>query len=556
MAHSRRGFLSLLGGAVTLAGAGLWVPSRAYAGDLSHEDRVKLLYTNQFYFNANGEPQISIGLMEGQSQIRISSTGGLSALPSGDGGTAIAGGGRWRIELQRGRPAESRYAVGLESVPATDARAIGEAVERWKSRGLTVDEREIGSLFGVAGKVLDTRRVLLTTGDHASERDAAREAKLLVQRHGASGRLHPIVKRRAGGRIVAHDLDHDVTITAETVLWFAPRGDGRTTVHGVEHDVVMGNNKREDRTYRGLIYVTIDRHGKLAVVNQVPETDILAGLVPAEIFASAPHHALQAQAIAARGQLLAKIGTRHLDDPYLLCAHQHCQVYAGTSREHPRTNKAVAATRGRVLMRPDGATMVDTVYSANSGGHSEHNEHVWPSPSDPQLRGRPDPRVSAAFRGGISETNLRAWLGGSPGAYARPDSERLQHSYRWTAAIDPAAVPGNDGVPRELGPLRGLEVLARGVSGRATRVRLTGTRGEVDVDGELSIRRALGGLRSSMFLVEPQRDQFGRFVLRGGGHGHGVGMCQHGAMGMAGAKRSVDQILAHYYTGSKLTRLW
>jgi SpoIID/LytB domain protein len=99
-------------------------------------------------------------------------------------------------------------------------------------------------------------------------------------------------------------------------------------------------------------------------------------------------------------------------------------------------------------------------------------------------------------------------------------------------------------------------VLARGRSGRATRLRVTGERGAVDVAGELTIRRALGDLRSSAFLVEPERDRHGRFVLRGAGHGHGVGMCQHGAIGMANAGLSHERIVAHYYAGARPTKLW
>jgi stage II sporulation protein D len=91
---------------------------------------------------------------------------------------------------------------------------------------------------------------------------------------------------------------------------------------------------------------------------------------------------------------------------------------------------------------------------------------------------------------------------------------------------------------------------------RATHVSLHGTRESVDVHGELRIRRALGGLKSSMFVVDERRDEFGRFVLRGGGHGHGVGLCQHGAMGMAADGKTYGPILNHYYRDSKLVRLW
>jgi len=277
--------------------------------------------------------------------------------------------------------------------------------------------------------------------------------------------------------------------------------------------------------------------------------------VPAEIFASAPMAALEAQAVAARGQLVAKIGTRHLDDPFLLCAEQHCQVYAGRMREHERTTKAVRSTAGWVAMRPGATQLVDTVYSANSGGHSEDNDVVWPSEPDPQLRGRPDPLLDERFAGGIGPTNLEAFLRAAPKSHSRPDATASREAYRWRVALDPDALAGNPGLSEDLGRVSAIEVLARGRSGRATRIRVVGRHGAVDVAGELRIRRALGGLKSSLFLVLPERDG-GRIVLLGGGHGHGVGLCQHGAMGMARAGKSYKEILAHYYTGAKIVRLW
>src|SRR6185369_10437389 len=133
------------------------------------------------------------------------------------------------------------------------------------------------------------------------------------------------------------------------ILWFSvPQG-----LIEVE-DVDKEGGGKELRRYFGRIYVTADRNGKLAVVNAVAEDKLLAGLVPAEMLPSAPAEALKAQAIAARNELLAKVGTRHLTDPYRLCSTQHCQVYAGAGREDPRSTAAVQATRGEVLAREAG----------------------------------------------------------------------------------------------------------------------------------------------------------------------------------------------------------
>jgi SpoIID/LytB domain protein len=552
----RRDFLRTLSGSLVVTGAATLAPRLAFGSDLSLSDRIDLLYSNKFGFDADGLPQVSIGLMEGQDEVRLEGRSGVSALPSGDGGTAIEGGRRWRIRLARGRASQQRFSVALESLPATDLRAVDKASHKWRKRGFDVREEEVGTLFGVKGRALDTRRILLTTGDFSSEADAEREARVLIQRHDAMGRLHPRVDKRAEGRIVAEDLDTGIKIRAEGVMWFAPKRGEQLTVRNVLTGVTMGTVKKVDRSYRGQIYVTIDRNGKLAVVNLVNEIDVLSGLVPAEIFASSAAAALEAQSIAARGQLLTKIGSRHLDDPFLLCAHQHCQVYAGSGREHHRTNAAVRRTKGRVLMRPNGSQLVDTVYSANSGGHSEDNELVWPSPVDDQLRGRPDPLAPSQFQGGITGRNLADWILQAPRTYSTPASDHMAESYRWQTTVDPYKIAGRVGIPKALGKVEKLEVLKRGRSGRVIALRLHAARGEQDVYGELKIRRALGNLRSSLFLIQVGRSSNGHFRLAGGGHGHGVGMCQHGAMGMAKAGKSHSHILAHYYRGSQLLTLW
>lgn len=534
----------------------LVAPRWVGASDLSLSDRIDLLYSNQFHFNRRGEPQITVGIMQGQREVRLSAPGGLDVLPSGDGGTRIEASDHVVVRLLEGHPAIQRYTVVLQSLAAHEARALGRAAARWRSLGLEPTEHEVGTVFGVEGKVLDTRQIMLTAGSFDGETAAAHEAKALVREHRALGKLHPLVTSRGHGRLQAADLERGTNVLADSVLWFKPRGSGPITVHEVQSDTTNGAGPRADRQYWGSVYVAVDRHGTLTVVNLVSETDLLAGLVPAEIYASAPHHALRAQAVAARGQLVSKVGTRHLDDPFLLCADQHCQVYAGRGHEHARTTKAVRDTAGRVLMRPGGTRLVDTVYSANSGGHSEDNDVVWPSPPDPQLRGRPDPLLAARFADGLSEGELEAWLREPPRSYSQPEDEAGRRGYRWQATVDPAEVAGREGVPADFGHVRGMEVLARGRSGRATALRLRGKSKTFELHGELHIRRALGGLKSSMFLVQPELDRHGRFQLLGGGHGHGVGLCQHGAMGMAREGKRVDEILGHYYEGASLERLW
>jgi stage II sporulation protein D len=107
-----------------------------------------------------------------------------------------------------------------------------------------------------------------------------------------------------------------------------------------------------------------------------------------------------------------------------------------------------------------------------------------------------------------------------------------------------------------LGELRDLQVVRRGVSGRIVELRVVGSRGSTIVRG-FDVRRLLD-LRESLMVIDLQRDERGRIeaaVFTGKGWGHGVGMCQVGAYGMALRGASYQEILGHYYTGTAVTKL-
>jgi stage II sporulation protein D len=108
-----------------------------------------------------------------------------------------------------------------------------------------------------------------------------------------------------------------------------------------------------------------------------------------------------------------------------------------------------------------------------------------------------------------------------------------------------------------IGSLTNLRVVARGRSGRATNLEITGTDGTSQVLGG-RIRSALG-LREQLFVIERKYDESGRvtgFAFLGRGWGHGVGMCQVGAYGLARQGFSYEQILKAYYTGIELTKMY
>jgi len=110
---------------------------------------------------------------------------------------------------------------------------------------------------------------------------------------------------------------------------------------------------------------------------------------------------------------------------------------------------------------------------------------------------------------------------------------------------------------RGIGQILDLRVMSRGSSHRVTDLEVVGTNGTAHVRGG-RIRSALG-LREQLFVIDREYDESGRvveFVFNGRGWGHGVGLCQVGAYGLAKQGWSYEQILKAYYTGIELTRIY
>ncbi|MDQ3365650.1 MAG: SpoIID/LytB domain-containing protein [Myxococcota bacterium] len=528
----------------------------ASADETSASDKLRILYSTRFTFTDTGLPLITVEIMGNQKTVQLRAKSGILVRPDGQGGSAIEtdGGEGWTITAEHARPAVLHDWTVVDTLAPEDSAGVTAALARWKERGFDPRSFEIGTMFGVNGEVIDTREIRIAIDPVAAGKGAARAADL-AKRFGVRTLVHQELVRRPSGTIVARS--GSTTIRNPSVLWFTPKRSTETLTVAAVPTGTGGSQLTtgtEDRRYWGAVYVTLDHDGSLLAANAVPEDKLLAGLVPAEMYPDAPPAALEAQAIAARTELLEKIGRRNLTDPFLLCSTQQCQVYAGAGKEDPRTTRAVEKTRGMVLLR-DGGGLVDIRYSASCGGHSEDNDAIWGGAPDPSLRGRADHAKGGMTR--ISDATIGAFLDDGAGAWCQDHAKAGKPGrgrYRWTEKlrVDDLTLRIATEFP-EIGRVTALVPKQRGVSGRINVLTLKGEKGSVDVAGDLRIRRLLGGLKSTLFEVKREGDSF---VFRGAGFGHGVGMCQMGAMGMASAGKSYAQILGHYYRGTHLHRLY
>lgn len=535
--------------AVVAAALASAAPGAARADDLSGADRLRVLWSNQMLWTPQGIPIVTVGLFDGASEVTVEGAG-VRLLPDGEGGTELRGGARWTVRLlPRAQPATVRWFVVVDGGRPAESQRLREAMPAWKERGLSPTLLELGTILGLRGEVIDMRRLLLAVVAKETQEAARAEARAIAERFHVETSVQAQVVERPHGVLEAKD-ERGTSLRVEGVLWFAPPTDGGTlTLPAVPRDGAPA----ERRQYTGRIYVTVGSDGKLTTANAVPEDRLLAGLLPAEIGPTAPDEAQKAQAVAARNELYARMGSRHLTDPYRICSRSHCQVYHGAGREDARATSAVSATRGELLVRDDGS-LLDAVYSAACGGHSEDNDLAWGTPPDPALRGGLD------AEGKDADTLARFATVKEAGAFlatlpARPACAG-DKAFRWTARVDAAALAAKAGVGR----WRELAILERGVSGRIIKLRLDGEKGEKEVRGELEVRRLLGNLKSSLFVVtRRERDESGflrALDVSGGGHGHGVGMCQSGAVDLAARGVPYKKILDRYYKNTSVKRFY
>jgi stage II sporulation protein D len=299
-------------------------------------------------------------------------------------------------------------------------------------------------------------------------------------------------------------------------------------------------------------------------VEEIGLDDYLKAVVPSEMRSTWPMEALKAQAVAARTYAAAYYLTKGA-----ICTTTSCQMW-DPSRRAARTDAAVEATSRQVLVHRD--ALAWAYYSSTCGGQTE----------------------SAAGRAGGYCRSVRCWveLDGS-GRDALPLEDEVaavrfwgeprpapsfcasSPHFRHTVSIERDGIQGAierflptvASAPKyeagKLGRLRDVVVAARGASGRATALRVVGAGGAWHVAGETATRSLLrtsaqgAAARSTALAIGVQWDAEGvsKLTLRGGGYGHGIGLCQYGAKGMAERGYGYKAILSHYYSAVEIATL-
>ncbi|HEY9519186.1 MAG TPA: SpoIID/LytB domain-containing protein [Gemmatimonadales bacterium] len=299
-----------------------------------------------------------------------------------------------------------------------------------------------------------------------------------------------------------------------------------------------------DREYRGSLVLSPGARGVTAV-NVVGVEDYLRGVVGAEMGRRTEPDlaALRAQAVVSRTLALKSLG-RWRTRGYDLLATVADQAYAGIGFESPLSDQAVQETTGKVLTFEGG--LIDIFFHSTCGGRTAPGPEVFVYASRPYLRS-----IADVDPGG------RAWCAISPRYQWRESwsGEALAQALR-------ATLPAAGGDPTLANDLRDIRVLDRTGTGRVARMELVGRGSSLTVTGptaRLLLRTRDGAiLRSANFTLQVTREgtRIVELTATGSGAGHGVGMCQWGAMGRARAGFSYEDILSAYFPGTALVRTY
>lgn len=271
----------------------------------------------------------------------------------------------------------------------------------------------------------------------------------------------------------------------------------------------------EGRRYRGDFAQT-----SAGVVNTLPLEQYLYSVVSREMPHTWPQAALETQAILARTYVLQRSNpTRDYD----LVPSEADQVYTGVDAEHPETNAAVDATSGSVLRFQNG--FAEVMYSSCCGGHTEASWQAWNGPVVAYLNG-----VSCPY------CTQSPW-------------------FNWSHTVDVLML--QNALAQALGSVGDLQTIDLDPpdgSGRSKYWRFGGTSGMQRVKAS-DIRRAIGTRTLPSLLVRrvtlaPRAQAQRTLSIEGSGLGHGVGLCQWGARGMAITGADARAILNFYYPGT------
>ena len=346
------------------------------------------------------------------------------------------------------------------------------------------------------------------------------------------------------------------------------------------HSVPAGRGFHWEKTIdvkvAGSLYIK-NSNGNIFVINKIMLEQYLASVATSEMGSACPPALLEAQTIVARSWIIAASEQKHSKLGIDACNDDCCQRYQGVTNITTKSKQASKKTFGHFLIFDN--QICDTRYSKSCGGISENNENVWDESPKPYLRSVFD-APSEVIPDLSNNQELETWITDPPDCYCGKkyiNEEELKKYigkvdkkgtyFRWKIHYTQKELTRivNQKCNTSFDLIRSLKPLKRGTSGRITNLVISGVENKkcqsLQLGSEYKIRDALHPefLYSSAFIIILDLDDsqiIKSITLKGAGWGHGVGLCQIGALGMALEHKTSSEILTHYFPSTKIKKMY
>ncbi len=300
-------------------------------------------------------------------------------------------------------------------------------------------------------------------------------------------------------------------------------------------------------------YLAKDSYGTWTLIQKIKFDDYLKGVLPHEIGSNSPLEALKAQAVIARTWALYN-SDRFKIDKYHLCITTQCQVYKPPLIKYKNVHKAIEDTSNLIITYKK--KPINSFYHGSNGGISAIASESWQIKDYYYLNSMIDGlgSIKKAFKLPIkSGDELNKFL-----EFSDKKVYGKKHSlFRWEKILSNETIQNNlldNQLIEEKSDLVDLNIIERGFSGRVIRleIKLKNFKKPIVLVKD-DIRRILSFLPSNLFTINKLNDNL--WLFKGGGFGHGVGLSQSGAIEMAELGFTYEQILNHYYKGTKIKKI-
>jgi len=502
--------------------------------------RKPLVFEDKVY---SEKPLIKVRIPKSTDKITLSSEGGLWLLNQKD--EVNIDDDLIDLELKTEKLPEYRYKLTFGKFE--NYQNAVNLREKFLSNGIDVEiekskELELDKSLGV----IEKDYFILSSQEFGNIEDLT-DFRL---KNDIKGNLRKILSKEGRGSIICNSEDKRYSLTLPLFIYPTNKDSPIKIISGKKLNI-----------FDGYLYLNIDKSGNLRIVNYLEIDDYLSCVVAVEMNPDWHLEALKAQAVLSRTLAYKKYLSNYFNQDYYIEGSTINQVYEGLKEVSPKVAGAVKTTAGIVILNE--GELAEVVFSGCCGGVISDPSDYWSDSNDIIISNIEDSPLKRKVD--LSkETDFRMWMNKDKNVYC--NTENMEKSfevsweksvYKWNSIISAGQIRNNIRLyfSKDIGEIIDVYVYERSKSGNVLILKIVGLYNEISIDNPQNIRRVLN-VKSAKFIVKREKTDEIMFHISGVGSGHGVGLCQLGALGMAIKGNNYDEILNHYFKNISLDKIY